>query len=82
VPHQGADAGIGQTQVVNVSQALKVTVPLQVASDLNDWRAEKARKTSLSDANAPLDVPTELAASAGLTEYRVNTVTPPSTAIL
>jgi hypothetical protein len=31
---------------------------------LNDWRAEKARKASLSESSAPLDVPAELAASA------------------
>jgi integrase len=31
---------------------------------LNDWRAEKARKASLSDDSAPLEVPAELTAAA------------------
>jgi integrase len=30
---------------------------------LTDWRAERARKASLSEASAPLDVPAELAAA-------------------
>jgi hypothetical protein len=43
---------------------------------LNDWRAEKARKASLSESSAPLDVPAEFAPSAD----RANTVDHLSTA--
>jgi len=37
---------------------------------LNDWRAEKARKASLSESSAPLDVPAEFAPKCGPCEYR------------
>jgi hypothetical protein len=40
---------------------------------LNDWRAEKARKASLSEASAPLELPAS--------EYHANTVGPLSTTL-